>query len=313
MQKNNNRRKNKIKSDRKYNEVQCHISIKHKMIEVPWIYNQRLHYPLQCILTYLNVKDLHMLSCTSKKLNQDVETFFKVLCKSLSLDRAIKTIISQQLALEKDQLILNILKNKNYFHKWLFMKWTKVRRVYRKPVADFHIIPTENPWHIKKEIDSILNREVVNIVKLRWMYFAHKFFDILPGTYKAVLHLNISNVSWLDRYASAKISTYWEDSNGFHEMKSEKKIIEWQDWSDTLNKITLGNCISLQGEYLLNYDIQSGWFDLCSDNFTLDETADVTFEFKDAFNFLWVSGICLDYVELKPLDWMSYHLIDEYN
>ena len=131
--------------------------------------------------------------------------------------------------------------------------------------------------------------------------------NVLPGCYRAVLRMSIADVSWMDHYASATIKIFWQDTRGAeHERRTEVKAHEWKEICETLKTLEEGAYISVRGGSVCNYDSTTGWFDLCLEEFRLDELTHVTFEFKDILNFWWVSGMRWDYVEMRTMDWIHY-------
>lgn len=103
----------------------------------PIIYDQRLHHPWQKVYTFLNVKDLGILACVSKKFYGDIEYFCKLLCCKYSLRSSLHQFFQKNLLLLDDEDIKKEVQRTTYKYCWLYTTWKKLYRVRRASVTNF--------------------------------------------------------------------------------------------------------------------------------------------------------------------------------
>ena len=259
--------------------------------------NPRLYYPLQHTYQYLTIKDLLTLASTCTKFYNDIETYCKEKSKRLGLKKIVYRLYRQQLKRELDFSLE--FKRVDYNYKWLYVSWTKLRRIHRKSVTHTHLV---NSYTV---FDAKLKRNIIDLTNIRSLRFAHTFRKISPGKYRAGLRMRVDEQSWSHHDAPAFLHLHWTDRDGFHDRRTEVRVNEWGSLRECIDALKTTGCVQFNGGLLGNYDRCEGWFDFCLEEFSLRQVSDVTFEFKDVVNCSWKCGMQWDYVQLKPTDWQN--------
>ena len=265
----------------------------------PLIYDQRLHDPWQNVFIYLSVKDLFVLASVSRSFYHNIENYCQIICKKLSLESCVLGYFKYQLVLKQDTLVEHKLHGEHYKYRWLYVTWRRLRRVHRKSITKFAMDNLGNPTYIIRKYDNVVKREIVMFTSVIWLQFTHKFADILPGKYRAIMRMSNDK-------APVKIRIYWEDSNGYHEKITEVRSYQWQGLRNRIRRLKRGKSIKLKGDACVtNYDSRNGWFDFCVADFKLHEVSNVVLEFSDIIDDWWKAGMRCDYAELRPIDWIT--------
>ena len=268
--------------------------------EIPLIYDQRLYDPFQHVFIYLSVNDLFAVASVSRKFYNYVESYCKETCKRLALENAVEKLFEEEIKQGSEFHVE--FKEANYKYKWLFTTWMKTRRVHRKSITAHNVRNFRNPFYMVRRYDNQLQRHIVELTNMRWLYFTHTFYSISPGNYRAVLRMNIKAII-PGRGAPATIKLRWVGSDGFHEKRTEINSCRLGSLCDDLKILKKEEVINMNGASLTNYDACHGWFDFCLEDIYFVEYSDVTFEFKDTVDSQFKCGMRWDYVELKQTDW----------
>lgn len=261
------------------------------------LYSYELYEPLQLVQHYLRLKDLHHLSCVSRRFNVFVEAYCQRRYARLAKETDIKEIFDR-LLLNYDEIAFQTkINQKQCSYKYLYFVYMSLRHIRRFPIAQCYVCFLGDDRYIIKEFDDVLNRELVHLKSLCWLDITHTFKQVDPGKYIAATRINIPNgsvpVFVKNGYC---LHTQWVDSEGSHETST--------DVDPDRFKSILGNFNFRQedsSEYssnVSNYETTGYWFDFTIEPFTLTSKCDVKFGVPDCIGkwLLW------DYIELKLVD-----------
>lgn len=264
---------------------------------------------LEKVFLHLSPRELALLCLTCRTMNLVVSEFLNHYCASYNLRMRLKQFYqrNQDLLLPKE-IVLKDRLDANSKHQLLLYSALnqfvgEVRRVSLCEVDQFDLLAND-PKNIMKERDVALNREVVVIKRISWLYFKHTFQNVQPGSYSLQIRVRLSNARW-DSHREPQVPCQirvCQVIQGSPIRTLSSIQIDPKSWS----KIETHQYLpELDGSAQVIFDRDSDWFFLRLNPFPIgsspSSSSDIQIEFDDTENPNRKHGVIMDFLELRSI------------
>eukprot|EP00095_Tigriopus_kingsejongensis_P011602 maker-scaffold325_size206031-snap-gene-1.13 protein:Tk11602 transcript:maker-scaffold325_size206031-snap-gene-1.13-mRNA-1 annotation:"gtp cyclohydrolase i nitrile oxidoreductase domain-containing protein" len=262
---------------------------------------------LEKIFLHLSPRELALLCLTCRTMNLVITEFLDHYCASYNLRTKVHDFYqrNQDLLLPKEIVLKDRLDANSKPALLLYSALTQFvgesRRVSLCHVEQFDLL-SNDPKNIVKERDVALNRDVVVVKRVAWLYFRHKFLRVQRGSYFVQLRIRLFNARWdTAREPQMPCQIRVRRVNASKDLCSIQ--IDPKSWSRIETHQYLPE---MDGTAQVIFDRDSDWFFLRLRSFALlEDESEVEVEFDDTRNPNRKYGMILDFLELRSLSTMG--------
>lgn len=263
------------------------------------------------LFTFFNIHDLSIFACTCKQFNNRIASYYEQTCKDKKVAEYLLLLIDHKVVLESEKQLKTKICDHSYTYKWLYTTWRSFRKVYRESVQKLWIPELRNLSYIHYNFKNI-----------------HCFQNVSKGCYKLVLRLKMDKMMFDEpspkkQERDSKSEINWDTWKKLKDSPLELivRVVHRESHNVTAadkipapnaveTSINLEVCEGLNDSFLTsaprkfvdfsvtNYNSHDGWFNLVMRAFTVCETSDVVFEFKDVDARWLLSGLLWDFAEM---------------
>ena len=266
---------------------------------------------MENILMHLELKDLLVLSMTSKKMKEHVRLFALHYVLSYSRMEKLQMFLNCELLTTEEMALKRRVAQcgeptlaTSLYYLMCIKRYANIRRFSVTEAIDFPHYGNSN--YIVKENCQLLGRDIVHLKTVCWLHFKQILPQVTPGTYQVSVHFLLgsnfrwpSGRTWGGNHNKCSAELQVIDENGDKNDPPLVEVeIEPEYWSKIKNSsfennVLRGNATVAKGD--------NAWRVIKLKPILIPKKTNLAFVWKDIHNPWWKNDMYWDYVQIHQV------------